>query len=223
MDLCYYPGCTLKTTAKNFEKPAIASMQKLGHKIIELPRWNCCGTVHSLATDDLMHLLAPVRNFIRVLETGTDKVVTLCAMCYNTLKQTNRIILEDSEVLEFKKLNKVLQALVNRIRKDYDNLKELTANTSHEIQTPLAIIKSKTELLYLNTVLYHYPERHSIIDKFYKKNNLNYLDISTMLEESIEEVKSNPEYKSQIDYYRSYYEDELFNSNDRFFLFVNLF
>lgn len=100
MELCYYPGCTLKTTAKNFEKPAIASIEKLGHKMIELPRWNCCGTVHSLATDDLMHQLAPVRTLIRVLETGADKVVTLCAMCYNTLKQTNRIILEDTDKRE---------------------------------------------------------------------------------------------------------------------------
>jgi heterodisulfide reductase subunit B len=95
MELKYYPGCTLKTNAKNFEKPAIASIEKLGHNIIELPRWNCCGTVHSLATDDLMHQLAPVRTLIRVLETGSDKVVTLCAMCYNTLKQTNKIMLED--------------------------------------------------------------------------------------------------------------------------------
>jgi heterodisulfide reductase subunit B len=97
MDLCYYPGCTLKTTAKNFEIPAIASMEKLGHKMVELSRWNCCGTVHSLADDDLMHQLAPVRTLIRVLETGADKVVTLCAMCYNTLKQTNKIMLEDTE------------------------------------------------------------------------------------------------------------------------------
>ena len=97
MDLCYYPGCTLKTTAKNFETSALASMEYLGHKMVELPRWNCCGTVHSLATDDLIHHLAPVRTLIRVLDFGTDKVLTLCAMCLNTLKQTNKIMLEDQE------------------------------------------------------------------------------------------------------------------------------
>ncbi len=100
MKLCYYPGCTLKTTAKNFETPAIASMENLGHKMVELSRWNCCGTVHSLATDDLMHQLAPVRTLIRVLETGADKVVTLCAMCYNTLKQINKIMLEEPDKRE---------------------------------------------------------------------------------------------------------------------------
>jgi heterodisulfide reductase subunit B len=100
MELCYYPGCTLKTTAKNFELPAIASIEKLGHKLVELPRWNCCGTVHSLATDDLMHQLAPIRTLIRVTETGADRVVTLCAMCYNTIKQANKIILDDTEKKE---------------------------------------------------------------------------------------------------------------------------
>ena len=82
-------------TAKNFETSALATAKELSIELIELPRWNCCGTVHSLAADDLMHQLAPVRTLIRVLETGTEKVVTLCAMCYNTLKQTNRIMLEE--------------------------------------------------------------------------------------------------------------------------------
>ncbi len=113
MDLYYYPGCTLKTTARNFEIPAIASIEKLGHKMIELPRWNCCGTVHSLATDDLMHQLAPIRTLIRVSETGADKVVTLCAMCYNTLKQANKIILEDTEKRD--RINNFLDE-----EKDYD-------------------------------------------------------------------------------------------------------
>jgi signal transduction histidine kinase len=34
-----------------------------------------------------------------------------------------------------------------RIRKDYDNLEEFIENVSHEIQTPLAIISSKADLL----------------------------------------------------------------------------
>lgn len=63
------------------------------------------------------------------------------------IKSKDELKLEASEIDEFEKLNHVLEALVNRIRKDYDNLKELTANTSHELQTPLAIIKGKAELL----------------------------------------------------------------------------
>lgn len=100
MKLSYYPGCTLKTTAKNFELPALAAMKELGFELVELPRWNCCGTVHSLASDDLMHHLAPVRVLIRVRDTGAKRVVTLCAMCYNTLKQANRVLLDNPDKKE---------------------------------------------------------------------------------------------------------------------------
>ncbi|HEX9896799.1 MAG TPA: CoB--CoM heterodisulfide reductase iron-sulfur subunit B family protein [Dehalococcoidales bacterium] len=95
MDLAYYPGCTLKTRAKNFETSALAVMSALGINLVELPRWNCCGTVYSLAEDDLIHHVAAVRNLIRVKEQGKNKVVTLCAFCYNTLKRAN-LVMKDS-------------------------------------------------------------------------------------------------------------------------------
>jgi heterodisulfide reductase subunit B len=97
MSLAYYPGCTLKTKAKNLEDPAIASMEVLGVKLEEIPRWNCCGAVYSLAEDDLIHQVAPVRNLIRVKEQGKDKLATLCAFCFNTLKRANLLMKEDGE------------------------------------------------------------------------------------------------------------------------------
>ena len=42
MKVSYYPGCTLKTKAKNLEDAAVASMAALGVEFEELPRWNCC-------------------------------------------------------------------------------------------------------------------------------------------------------------------------------------
>lgn len=89
MKLSYFPGCTLKNQAKNFEDSTLCSLKSLNIEVEELQRWNCCGTVFSLATDDLIHHIAPVRNLIRVKEADSDKVMTLCAMCYNTLKRSN--------------------------------------------------------------------------------------------------------------------------------------
>ncbi|MBD3171681.1 heterodisulfide reductase, subunit B [Candidatus Bathyarchaeota archaeon] len=99
----YYPGCTLKTTSRNFEESTLASSNVLGIKLIEPERWNCCGTVHALATDDVMHHLAPIRNMIRVEELKAEdkvdnkKMVTLCAMCYNTIKRANNVFNSDSD------------------------------------------------------------------------------------------------------------------------------
>ena len=89
MKFSYYPGCTLKNHAKNFEDSTLFSLAHLGLEIEEMPRWNCCGTVASLAADDLIHQLAPIRNLIRVKEAGNDQVVTACSMCFNTLKRAN--------------------------------------------------------------------------------------------------------------------------------------
>lgn len=96
MKVSYYPGCTLKTKARNLEEAALASMEALGVELEELPRWNCCGAVHSLSDDDLIHQVAPVRDLVRALEQGSDTVVTLCSMCYNTLARANRLMRDDA-------------------------------------------------------------------------------------------------------------------------------
>jgi len=100
MRISYYPGCTLKSTAKNFEISAIAVAKELGIEFVELSRWNCCGTVYSMTSDDVMHQLAPIRNLIRVKEDGFDRVVTLCSMCFNTLKRANILVQRDREKLD---------------------------------------------------------------------------------------------------------------------------
>lgn len=88
MKIAYYPGCTLKAHGKNFEESALCTLKQLGIEVVEIPRWNCCGTVFSLAADDVIHHVAPIRNLIRAQEAGFNSVVTLCAMCYNTLKRS---------------------------------------------------------------------------------------------------------------------------------------
>jgi heterodisulfide reductase subunit B len=100
MKLLYYPGCTLKTSAKNLEKSAFAIMEKLGHEMVEMEDWTCCGVVASLTDDDLMHHLAPLRNLIHAEDEGEETIVTLCDMCCNTLKQTNLRVKEIADDLE---------------------------------------------------------------------------------------------------------------------------
>ncbi len=100
MKICYYPGCTLKTKARNLEEAGIAALNALGVELDELERWNCCGVVFSLADDDLLHLLAPVRDLIRAKDAGYDKMLTLCSMCYNTLTRANLVMRDNEEKRE---------------------------------------------------------------------------------------------------------------------------
>jgi len=158
----YYPGCTLKTTAKNFEDSAIAVAQVLGIELIELPRWNCCGTVFSLTEDDLIHHVAPIRNLIRAQEmkengivTGENKLITLCSMCFNTLKSANLCVTENPDDLitindfmdreeDYKGEVEVLHFLELLRELEYERIKEKRQNND-EILSTFEIIREKVQ------------------------------------------------------------------------------
>ncbi|HUZ57400.1 MAG TPA: HAMP domain-containing sensor histidine kinase [Hanamia sp.] len=63
------------------------------------------------------------------------------------LSSKNIITLRDTDINEFKELNETALFMTQKVRSDYESLKKFTENASHEIQTPLAIIKNKMELL----------------------------------------------------------------------------
>ena len=58
------------------------------------------------------------------------------------------VILGEQDIQEFDELRQVLERMTKRLANDYRELKEYTDHTTHELQTPLAVIKSKTELLF---------------------------------------------------------------------------
>ena len=106
MKLAYYPGCTLKNQATNFDVSTVSSMAKLDVEVEELERWNCCGTVHALDSDNVMNRVAPITNMIRVKEAQAktegmaSEFMTSCAMCYNTLKRANIDVQQRADALE---------------------------------------------------------------------------------------------------------------------------
>ena len=55
--------------------------------------------------------------------------------------------LPETDIREFMQLNEVFDNMTQKMRNDYLNLKEFSENAAHEIQTPLAVIRSKTDLL----------------------------------------------------------------------------
>lgn len=63
------------------------------------------------------------------------------------LSSKNKMILQKTGINEFEELNKTVLSMTEKVSKDYELLKDFTENASHEIQTPLAIIRNKIELL----------------------------------------------------------------------------
>jgi signal transduction histidine kinase len=87
---------------------------------------------------------------------------TLSQLKQFNLSSKNNITLEPTNVDEFIELNNTAISLTQKVKNDYDSLKSFTGNASHEIQTPLAIIKNKIELLLQSE---HLEESHINIIK----------------------------------------------------------
>ena len=95
MKFSYYPGCTLKTKAKDLDAYARKSAEALGFTLEELPEWQCCGAVYPMASDDIAPKLSAVRALMSAHERG-EELVTLCSACHNVLKQTNYMMQTDA-------------------------------------------------------------------------------------------------------------------------------
>jgi signal transduction histidine kinase len=65
---------------------------------------------------------------------------------YDVKKQQNENF-ESAEIFEFNQLNSALNEMVKKLQVDFLQQKEFTENASHEMQTPLAIIKTSVSTL----------------------------------------------------------------------------
>lgn len=88
MKYSYYPGCTLRTKAKDLDAYARASAKALGFELEEIPDWQCCGGVYPLGSDEIATKLSSVRALMAAKEKG-EAVVTLCSACHHVLKRVN--------------------------------------------------------------------------------------------------------------------------------------
>jgi heterodisulfide reductase subunit B len=106
MNYSYYPGCTLKTKAKELDLYARKSAEVLGITLQELPDWQCCGAVYPMAKDEIATRLSSVRALMSAKALGND-LVTLCSACHHVIKRVNNDMASDENIRT--KINNYLQ------------------------------------------------------------------------------------------------------------------
>jgi len=73
-----------------------------------------------------------------------DTLQKLKSFQLNSQKQIN---FQETDTIEFAELNATLDKLLQHSISTYKNQKEFTENASHELQTPLAVLKNKVDIL----------------------------------------------------------------------------
>ena len=94
----FYPGCSMKGSAREYSESLLAVAAVLGRELPEIPDWNCCGATaaHNLSHD--LSLALPARILAAAEKDGMDEVLVPCAACYSRLIVTRHELLQDENL-----------------------------------------------------------------------------------------------------------------------------
>ena len=81
MKYSYFPGCTLRTKARDLDAYARVSARALGFELEEIDNWQCCGGVYPLGSDEIATKLSSVRALNQAKEKGQDLVTGSLSVC----------------------------------------------------------------------------------------------------------------------------------------------
>ena len=88
MKYAYFPGCSLESTAWDFDRSTRAVCRALGIELEEIPNWVCCGSTPAHSTNASLAVALPVLNLQKAQAMGRP-VLTACASCYARLRTAN--------------------------------------------------------------------------------------------------------------------------------------
>ena len=84
--VAYYPGCSLHSTATEFDVSARAVAGALDLELIEPKGWACCGGSAAHRADPEAGQRLPLENLALIEQSGFSEVTMPCAACFNRHK-----------------------------------------------------------------------------------------------------------------------------------------
>jgi heterodisulfide reductase subunit B len=83
--LAYYPGCSLRHSAIEFDTTTRLILKTLGVEVQEVPDWTCCGASPAHMTDHLLAQALATRN-LRQASLISEEFMAPCPACYQREK-----------------------------------------------------------------------------------------------------------------------------------------
>ncbi len=93
----YYPGCTLHSSAKEYDVSARLVCEKLGIRLQELEGWACCGASSAHNTSPLLSIALPAHE-LQIAELTGLPLTVACAMCFSRLKHASHDLTDKTKL-----------------------------------------------------------------------------------------------------------------------------
>jgi heterodisulfide reductase subunit B2 len=97
IDISYFPGCSLATTAKENNHSLIEVCRHMGYHLVELKDWNCCGSssAHGIKTEIGFQLCCRNLSLVPKGQEIFSTLLVACPSCILHLKQAHLRLLSD--------------------------------------------------------------------------------------------------------------------------------
>ena len=92
--VAYYPGCSLETTATEYNHSTLEVCEALDFHLAEPKGWICCGSSAAHRADPEAALHLPMENLALIERHGYKEVTMPCAACFNRHKAAQHEIRE---------------------------------------------------------------------------------------------------------------------------------
>lgn len=96
--IAYYPGCSLNSTAIDFNVSTKKLLKILDIEFEEIEDWNCCGTTPAHNISEELPIILSARNLLLAKGMGYEDILSPCVACHNKLHKASKIINSDSEL-----------------------------------------------------------------------------------------------------------------------------
>ncbi len=100
MEIGYFPGCSLHSTAQEFDMSVKAVCDVLNIHLDEIPDWNCCGASAAHETSEELGLALPYLNLVKAEGARLKTVLSPCPACFSNLSKTHERVLDDKVLNE---------------------------------------------------------------------------------------------------------------------------
>ena len=147
--VAYYPGCSLHSTAEEYNRSAEAACEALGLRLVEPRGWLCCGSSAAHRADPETALRLPMQNLALIEQSGFQEVAMPCAACFNRHKAALHEIRQKDEH------KRQIDAALDYVYQDRVRVSTLTEAILRHVSKETVTAKTQKPLKGLRVVCYY--------------------------------------------------------------------
>jgi heterodisulfide reductase subunit B len=131
MRYAYFPGCSLSSSASDYDLSLRTVCRALDIELVEVRDWVCCGASSAHATSHLLSIAMPVLSLSHAETDGFERLIAPCLACLSRFKVANREMQENPEVRE--KIHRALDYQYRATVKAYHPLEVMMEEEMMEV------------------------------------------------------------------------------------------